>query len=93
LLHPVFFFLNCPSTHTPYCVNGRSLDGQGKALQYVDAHIPTLIDLMPKPCHCFILADHGDCFGEDGLWGHNLYHEKVMEVPFIHFPLESEVAW
>jgi hypothetical protein len=26
-------------------------------------------------------ADHGDCWGEDGLWEHGVWHEKTMEVP------------
>lgn len=26
-------------------------------------------------------ADHGDCWGEDGLWEHGIWHEKTMEVP------------
>ncbi|CCN69741.1 sulfatase-like hydrolase/transferase [Vibrio nigripulchritudo] len=32
-----------------------------------------------------ICADHGECFGEDGLYGHGFYHEKVMEVPLAIF--------
>lgn len=26
-------------------------------------------------------ADHGDCWGEDGLWEHGTWHPKTMEVP------------
>lgn len=26
-------------------------------------------------------ADHGDCWGEDGLWEHGVWHPKTMEVP------------
>lgn len=33
---------------------------------------------------CIIVtADHGDCWGEDGLWGHSICHHKVHEVPMI----------
>ena len=30
-----------------------------------------------------ICSDHGDCWGEDGLWEHGIFHEKVLEVPLI----------
>lgn len=30
-------------------------------------------------------SDHGDCFGEHGLYGHGFYHPKVMEVPMAIF--------
>lgn len=88
--HPLLYYHNIPSTHTPYCGLGKTLEGQGKALQYVDAHLPELFALMPRPCHVFIFADHGDCFGESGLVGHSFYHPKVMEVPMVHFWLEGD---
>ncbi|WP_290920372.1 sulfatase-like hydrolase/transferase [Halodesulfovibrio sp.] len=28
-----------------------------------------------------ICGDHGECFGEDALYGHGFYHKKIMEVP------------
>ena len=28
-------------------------------------------------------ADHGDCWGEDGLWDHGIHHAKVYEVPLL----------
>jgi len=28
-------------------------------------------------------ADHGDCWGEDGLWEHGISHEKTLEVPLL----------
>jgi hypothetical protein len=28
-------------------------------------------------------ADHGDCWGEDGLWEHGVHHDKVLEVPLL----------
>jgi hypothetical protein len=28
-------------------------------------------------------ADHGDCWGEDGLWEHGVSHEKTLEVPLL----------
>jgi arylsulfatase A-like enzyme len=43
--------------------------------------LPELIEALPRPLWLVIMADHGDCMGEDGLWGHSFYHPKVMEIP------------
>jgi hypothetical protein len=79
---PLFFFLNIASTHTPYMGFGRSAEGQRKALEYVDRHIPLLFEDLPDSFVLMLLSDHGECFGEDGLWGHGFYHPRIMEVPF-----------
>lgn len=84
----LFYFLNIASTHYPYMNKGRTLEGQKQSFEYVDSHIRSLLDLMPRPCHVLILSDHGDCFGEDGLWSHAIYHPKVMEVPMVSFIME-----
>ena len=81
----LFYFVNVPSTHVPFMNFGDSIEGQAKCLEYVDSHINTLLDLLPKPCHVVIFSDHGECFGEDGLRGHSFYHPKVMEVPMVSF--------
>jgi len=38
-----------------------------------------------------ICADHGECFGEDGLHGHGFYHLKVIEVPLGIFPINCKL--
>jgi Sulfatase len=78
---PLFFFLNIASTHMPYRGNDANPAGQAKCLEYVDSHLAGLVDALPKPLFLVLMADHGDCMGEDGLWGHGLYHPKVMEIP------------
>ncbi len=80
---PLFYFLNISSTHYPYCGNEVSVTGQMKALEYVDSQLRCLIDILPRPLHLLVMADHGECFGEDGLWEHTCYHPKVMEVPML----------
>jgi arylsulfatase A-like enzyme len=30
-----------------------------------------------------VCADHGDCWGEDGLWEHGVSHEKTLDVPLL----------
>jgi len=81
---PIFLFLNISYTHQPYLGFGNSISGQKLAFEEVDKLIPSLIDVLPEKCHLMICADHGECFGEDGLWGHGFYHEKIMEVPFAY---------
>jgi membrane-anchored protein YejM (alkaline phosphatase superfamily) len=78
---PLFFFINIGSTHYPYRHSNLHINAQIKAFEYVDQHINSLIDLLPKPINIWISGDHGECFGEDGLYGHGFYHPKVMEVP------------
>jgi arylsulfatase A-like enzyme len=36
-----------------------------------------------------VCSDHGECLGENGLFGHAFYHEKVMEVPILIFRLNA----
>lgn len=82
-----FVFLNVSSTHRPYC-NGdgtHSVKAQRMCLEYVDRHLGKLLDLFPRGAVGVVCGDHGDCMGEDGLWGHNVVHEQVMNVPYAEF--------
>jgi len=88
--NPLFLFLNVPATHRPYRGDLCTPEAQGEALQYVDSLFDDLLTALPTPLHVFLCADHGECFGEDGLWGHGFYHPKVMEVPFVHFLMGGE---
>ncbi|MCI5148405.1 MAG: hypothetical protein D3916_03245 [Candidatus Electrothrix sp. MAN1_4] len=89
----LFFFLNISSTHWPYGQQPIGLNWEGtaimqrKRLEYIDRHLEKLCNSLPTPCHYFIFSDHGECFGEDGLFGHGFYHPKVHEVPMVHFIL------
>ena len=80
-IEKLFLFVNVSATHIPYL----GLE-QKDALEYIDRHIMRLINLLPKPCHVFMFADHGDCIEEiDGLEGHGFVHEAVMTVPIMEF--------
>lgn len=60
--------------------------------EYLDARTGELLELFRRrgrPTTVVICADHGECFGENNLWGHALYHEKVMEVPLLIFRLNA----
>lgn len=37
-----------------------------------------------------IYGDHGDAWGEDGLWEHSIFHQSVHEVPLILHVNEDE---
>jgi hypothetical protein len=54
---------------------------QVQALKTVDARLAALFDLLPKPFVALVCADHGECFGEGGRWGHGFPAEPVMTVP------------
>lgn len=55
---------------------------QRAALEFVDNRIKLLLDAFASAT-TVICADHGDCWGEDGLWEHGISHEKVLEVPLL----------
>ncbi|HEY8503748.1 MAG TPA: sulfatase-like hydrolase/transferase [Gemmataceae bacterium] len=60
--------------------------------EYLDARTGELLELFRRrgrPTTVVICGDHGECFGENGLWGHAFYHEKVMQVPMLIFRLNA----
>lgn len=69
---------------------------------YVDKQLRTIFHwlkgLNKRTVVCFC-ADHGECFGEDGCYGHGFYHPNVMSVPLgwtifmpggTHYPVTEE---
>ena len=90
---PYFAFINLGETHhsfkinsndksTPYGNFKRCFIAQTRCLIYLDTILKRLISNL-KDVDIIICGDHGDCFGEDGLWGHSFFHQKVIEVPII----------
>jgi len=67
-------------------------DAQIKGAEHLDACLPKLLDAVPKNTIVLVFADHGEAFGEDGYWGHGVYHEKVMEVPMSIFSLQGDLG-
>ena len=51
-------------------------------LEFVDKQLAPLLEAF-KDSTIVVCADHGDAWGEDGLWSHGFHHEKVMEVPLL----------
>lgn len=57
---------------------------QVKTVEHVDALLDALISKAPVGTQFIVTSDHGECFGENGYFGHGpIVHEKVLEVPFI----------
>lgn len=90
---PYFLFINVGETHHRYAAKGHDLTcdwgdavgcaaAQRASLEYVDR---CLSEMFAELTDYFaaICGDHGDCWGEDGLWGHGFYHPCVMQVPMV----------
>lgn len=70
---------------------GTKLHGaQVAAAESLDSVMSNFIPLLPPNTLVVLTADHGEAFGEDGFWGHGIYHEKVMNVPMMCFMLNGE---
>ena len=55
---------------------------QRACLEYVDGLLAPLIGAF-LPATAVITADHGDCWGEQGLWEHGISHRRTLEVPLL----------
>lgn len=55
---------------------------QSECLRFVDAELAPLLAAF-SDATVVLCGDHGDCWGEDGLWEHGIAHEKVFEVPLV----------
>lgn len=55
---------------------------QRLALEWVDDKLAGLLQAFGGST-IVVCSDHGDCWGEDGLWEHGISHEKVLEVPLL----------
>lgn len=57
-------------------------------IEYLDRLFEKLYEKVPANTHIIVTSDHGECFGEDGYFGHGpVIHEKVFEV----FMLEGRI--
>ena len=56
---------------------------QTRALEYLDRRLEYLCSRLPRNTVLVFTSDHGECFGENNLFGHGFYHPKVMEVPLL----------
>lgn len=95
----LFCFMLTHETHYPY---GRKELEEGKqrlrkfnirkyqieSLNNVFPALDNMIGRLPKNTWVIVTADHGEVFGEDGMFGHgHQIHKKVFEVPFVRFQI------
>ena len=67
---------------------------QIKACEYLDSFFEEIYKSLLNLSNgtvVLICADHGECFGESGLYGHGFYHPKVMEVPLGIFEVNCNI--
>ena len=75
-----------PSPCVPFggasCSAVESRRRQRACLEWVDQQLEPLV---ARFAHATILAcaDHGDCWGEDGLWEHGISHPATLTVPLL----------
>jgi hypothetical protein len=59
-------------------------DQQKTCVEYIDRQLKPLLDQFKRANGTvMITADHGELFGEDGLWQHQDHHEMTTTVPLI----------
>jgi membrane-anchored protein YejM (alkaline phosphatase superfamily) len=63
---------------------------QISAVEHLDTIMGDFFSRLTKNTFVIITADHGEAFGEDGFWGHGIYHPTVMNVPMMCFMLNGE---
>ncbi len=51
-------------------------------IEWVDRELASLLEAFADAA-VVVCADHGDCWGEDGLWEHGIHHRRTLEVPLI----------
>lgn len=85
------------ATSRARCVYGKFDDegwnDQVRCCEYLDTQIALLISelrMSERTTIVIICGDHGECFGEDGLFGHGFYHPKIMEVPLAIFEINGQ---
>ena len=71
------------------CVPFQSVDRaadcrlrQTACLEFVDRMLGDLLTMFSH-ASTLICADHGDCWGEDGVWEHGISHEMTLTVPLL----------
>lgn len=63
---------------------------QKSAAEFLDTKLTKLFNNLPGNTIVILTSDHGDCFGEDGYWGHGINHPKVLEVPLSIFRIDRK---
>lgn len=70
-------------------IHNEGFSHQVEAAEFLDNLLPRLFSYLPSNTIVILCADHGECFGEDGYWGHGFNHPAVAEVPLAIFRLDG----
>ena len=75
-----------PSPCVPFggegCSAAESARRQRVCLSWVDQQLGPLLQRFADGT-VLVCADHGDCWGEDGLWEHGISHDATLTVPLL----------
>jgi hypothetical protein len=69
----------------PFGLNNDKAECQRRQIacvEHVDRELSDLLEWFSEAT-TVVCADHGDCWGEDGVWEHGVSHPKVLEVPLL----------
>jgi arylsulfatase A-like enzyme len=99
---PLLLFMNVATTHHPTAMylegatdsTPESVESQAASLRFADQELAPLCEALlarrfQRPTVLILCSDHGDAFGEDGLWGHRLSHPTVLNIPYAHIVLDA----
>ncbi len=64
------------------CDADKSAYRQRACLEWVDVQLRDLLQMFMNST-ILVCADHGDCWGEDGLWEHGISHPMTLTVPLL----------
>jgi hypothetical protein len=88
--HVPYYFIGAPwdPSYNPCVAFGERNDAaecrrrQIASVEWCDQVLEPLLARFANDS-VIVCADHGDCWGEDGLWEHGVSHEKTLEVPLL----------
>ena len=66
----------------PTCSPIESARRQRACLEWIDTQLAPLLKRFADGT-VLLCADHGDCWGEDGLWEHGISHPATLTVPLL----------
>jgi hypothetical protein len=89
-LHVPYYYEGAPWSHgdnpcVPFQTVDRSAEcrlRQRACLEFVDAALAPLLARF-LGATIVLCSDHGDCWGEDGLWEHGISHPMTLTVPLL----------
>jgi membrane-anchored protein YejM (alkaline phosphatase superfamily) len=79
-----------PSESGPVGRDHEAYWHQVESIEFLDRQLGRLFTALPANTVAILCGDHGECFGEDGYWGHGVNHPKVFEVPLSIFRLDRQ---